>query len=159
LDDAATNSYTSTSNNLPGGTYRPTNNSAGGTCGSDTQPSPAPAPSITTLAGFNGPSGTSVNGRWRLDRTDDCDNATGGTISGGWSLNITTNAPVAANDSYSTSYRQTLTVAAPGVLGNDTNPLAGALSATLESGPLNGTLSLAADGSFTYTPNQGFTGD
>ncbi len=159
LDDAATNSYTSTSNNLPGGTYRPTNNSSGGTCGSDTQPSPAPAPSITTLAGFNGLSGTSVNGTWSLYITDDCDNDTGGTISGGWSLNITTNAPVAANDSYSTSYRQTLTVAAPGVLGNDTNPLAGALSATLESGPLNGTLSLAADGSFTYTPNQGFTGD
>jgi hypothetical protein len=164
FDDAAAATYQTTSGNtntnLPGGTYRPTNSSSGNAvCATDTQPAGSSAPSITTLAGFNGLSGASVNGDWSLFISDDCFFNGGGSISGGWSLSITTDVPVATNDSYSTGYRQTLTVAAPGVLGNDTNPLADTLSAVLETAPLSGTLALAADGSFTYTPNQGFTGD
>jgi hypothetical protein len=67
-------------------------------------------------------------------------------------------APVAANDSYSTLLNTTLTVAAPGVLSNDGYLNGPMLTAALVSGTANGTLTLDADGSFTYTPNTGFTG-
>ena len=53
----------------------------------------------------------------------------------------------------------TLTVtAANGVLANDTNADGGALSAVLVSTTGNGSLTLNADGSFSYTPNAGFCG-
>ena len=67
-------------------------------------------------------------------------------------------APVAANDSYSTSSGATLGVAAPGVLGNDTDPDGAVLTAVLASGTGGGSLTLNANGSFSYTPNAGFTG-
>jgi len=51
-----------------------------------------------------------------------------------------------------------LTVAAAGVLANDTDGNGDALTAILASGPANGTLSLNADGSFSYVPNAGFAG-
>jgi len=60
-------------------------------------------------------------------------------------------APVANNDSYSVSFHHTLNVAAPGVLGNDTDAEGNALSAVLVTGPTQGTLILNADGSFSYT--------
>lgn len=44
------------------------------------------------------------------------------------------------------------------VLANDTDVDGDPLTATVETGPANGTLDLAADGSFTYTPNAGFAG-
>jgi CBS domain-containing protein len=65
-------------------------------------------------------------------------------------------SPVAVNDVYNTHTDDTLSVAAPGVISNDTGT---ALTASLVGGPLYGTLSaLNSDGSFTYTPNSGFTG-
>ncbi len=68
--------------------------------------------------------------------------------------------PVANDDSYTTDEDTPLTVAAPGVLGNDTDADGDALTAALVlgSGPSNGTLALNADGSFTYTPNADFNG-
>jgi ELWxxDGT repeat protein/VCBS repeat-containing protein len=68
-------------------------------------------------------------------------------------------APVAANDSYATTQDTPLIVAAPGVLGNDTDAEGGVLTAVLATDPANGTVSLGADGSFTYTPNPGFAGN
>jgi hypothetical protein len=65
--------------------------------------------------------------------------------------------PVANNDSYSVVEGTPLVVAAPGVLANDTGGN-GPLTATKVTGPANGTLALNSDGSFTYTPNSGFTG-
>ena len=55
-------------------------------------------------------------------------------------VSLTVNAlpPVATNDSFSTNVNSPLNVAAPGVLGNDTDPQALALSAILVSGPTNG---------------------
>src|SRR5207237_598439 len=51
------------------------------------------------------------------------------------------------------------TIAAPGVLGNDTDVDAGdTRTAVLASGPANGTLTMKADGSFTYTPSANFNG-
>ena len=51
-----------------------------------------------------------------------------------------------------------LTVAAPGVLGNDSDPEGQALTTRLVAGPSNGTLTLNADGSFIYTPAANFNG-
>ncbi|HEX5076793.1 MAG TPA: LamG-like jellyroll fold domain-containing protein, partial [Gemmatimonadaceae bacterium] len=67
-------------------------------------------------------------------------------------------APVAVNDSYTTPESTPLTVAAPGVLANDTDADADVLSAALVSNVTHGTLSLAANGGFTYTPTAGYSG-
>jgi VCBS repeat-containing protein len=72
---------------------------------------------------------------------------------------IINNPPVAANDaSYSVNEDNTLTVAAPGVLGNDSDPDGDTLTAVLVSGPSHGTLTLNPNGSFTYTPAENFFG-
>lgn len=66
--------------------------------------------------------------------------------------------PVARDDSFNTVEDGALTVAAPGVLGNDSDADGDALSAVLEMGPGSGTLSLNPDGSFRYMPNPEFSG-
>ncbi|HEX6985810.1 MAG TPA: Ig-like domain-containing protein, partial [Planctomycetaceae bacterium] len=74
-------------------------------------------------------------------------------------LTVTNAAPVAAADAYETDYGTTLTVAAAaGVLANDSDAGGDPLTAVLVSGPARGTLTLNADGSFTYTPNAAFVG-
>jgi FtsP/CotA-like multicopper oxidase with cupredoxin domain len=67
-------------------------------------------------------------------------------------------APVAADNAYSVTAGETLTVAAPGVLGNDSDVDGDTLSAVLAAGPASGSLTLNGDGSFSYTPNAGFDG-
>jgi VCBS repeat-containing protein len=67
-------------------------------------------------------------------------------------------APVAADDAYTIAEDTPLTVVAPGVLGNDSDPDGDSLSAVLGSGPAHGSLTLDADGSFTYTPTADFSG-
>jgi VCBS repeat-containing protein len=71
---------------------------------------------------------------------------------------VTNQAPVATTDAYSTPEDTVLTVAAPGVLGNDSDPDGDPLGAVLESGPSHGALTLNANGSFTYTPAANFSG-
>jgi hypothetical protein len=66
--------------------------------------------------------------------------------------------PVAVDDSYSTQQDSALSIAAPGVLGNDSDVDGDALTAILDTAPSNGVVSLNANGSFDYTPNAGFVG-
>jgi VCBS repeat-containing protein len=73
-------------------------------------------------------------------------------------VNPVNDAPSAADDAYSTDADTALTIDAPGVLGNDSDPEGDALSAAMIAGPANGTVTMNSDGSFTYTPNAGFSG-
>jgi len=68
-------------------------------------------------------------------------------------------APTARDDAYSVSVNDSLVVsAAGGVLANDSDPEGDCLTAVLTVEPTAGTVTLNANGSFTYTPNAGFTG-
>lgn len=62
---------------------------------------------------------------------------------------------VASDDRYAVLAGKTLGVAAPGVLVNDSHSNASVQPIT---GPARGTLTLNSDGSFIYTPVQGFSG-
>ena len=68
--------------------------------------------------------------------------------------------PTANDDSYQTTVNMTLNVAAPGVLGNDTDDglLDPLVVSSVVSDVTNGSLNLNADGSFDYTPGNGFIG-
>ncbi|RYC14845.1 LamG-like jellyroll fold domain-containing protein [Nocardioides zhouii] len=67
-------------------------------------------------------------------------------------------APVGASDAYGTAEDEPLVVPAPGVLANDTDADGDALTATGVTQPAHGTVTLAANGGFTYTPAAGFFG-
>lgn len=67
-------------------------------------------------------------------------------------------SPVGVADSFETSRDQTLNVPADGILGNDFDLNDDALTVSLISGTSNGSLSLYSDGSFDYTPTEGFAG-
>jgi hypothetical protein len=68
-------------------------------------------------------------------------------------------APVANPDEYTTLEGTPLAVTAgEGVLANDMDPNGDALTATLESEPEHGTVTLEADGAFEYSPDLGYTG-
>ncbi len=73
-------------------------------------------------------------------------------------VTITVNAlpPQAVNDSFTTAQN---TVLMGNVVTNDISNTGHALTATVQAQPADGTLSLSANGSFTYTPNTGFIGN
>jgi hypothetical protein len=75
-------------------------------------------------------------------------------------VNLTVNdPPVANNDSYITVENTPLTEnAAAGVLANDTDADSNPLTSAAVAQPAHGTLALASDGSFIYTPNAGYYG-
>ena len=66
--------------------------------------------------------------------------------------------PSAVDDSYVTVQDTPLVIAAPGVLDNDVDEDREDLTAVLESPPQHGGITLNADGSFTYTPDDGYVG-
>jgi VCBS repeat-containing protein len=73
-----------------------------------------------------------------------------------WPVN---DAPVAVANSYAVTEDTALQVGfLNGVLANDTDVDGPALSASLVTGPANGTLTLNAIGSFNYVPNANFFG-
>lgn len=110
----------------------------------------------TPAPNFNGAASLQIT-------TDDLGNTgAGGPQSDTTTVNITVNpvndAPVANSDAYSVNENATLTVPAPGVLANDTDAENSTLSTVLISTTTHGTLTLNANGSFTYTPQAGFSG-
>jgi hypothetical protein len=69
------------------------------------------------------------------------------------------NTPIAAfDDTYLTDINTTLTVSAPGVQANDIAANGKTFTSNIVSGPSNGSVTLNADGSFTYTPAANFVG-
>lgn len=67
-------------------------------------------------------------------------------------------SPVTAADSQLMVQDQVLVIPAPGVLGNDTDPESAVLTASIVTMPDHGTVELAPDGGFSYTPHPGHTG-
>jgi len=96
----------------------------------------------TPDAGFSGPDTYTYT---ITDSSGQTDTAT---------VTITVN-PVAVDDAYSTSTNTPLVTAGPGVLSNDLGSL---LTVTANTNPTNGSVTQNADGSFTYTPNAGYSG-
>ena len=86
----------------------------------------------------------------------------GGTATAVVTITVTPvpDPPAAADDAYVMAQSTTLTQGAPGVLANHADSDGGALAvdSTPVVPPANGVLSLAIDGSFTYTPTPGFIG-
>ena len=76
------------------------------------------------------------------------------------SVSSVNDAPVAQSDEYDApGSDQSLTVSpSNGVLANDTDPDGTTLIAQKTSDPSQGSVTLSPDGSFTYTPNPGATG-
>jgi VCBS repeat-containing protein len=76
-------------------------------------------------------------------------------------INVTNSPLIAANDAYGATEDAPLVVAASGgVLSNDSDldPAATLITATIVTNAGHGTVSVAADGSFTYTPDADFYG-
>jgi VCBS repeat-containing protein len=66
--------------------------------------------------------------------------------------------PTASNDSYSATEDTRLTISGPGVLANDSDPGGDTLTALLVAEPAHGTLTLNANGSFSYLPSTNYNG-
>jgi large repetitive protein len=100
--------------------------------------------------------------KWQKDGVDfSLDPATNITMDANYTLNavyFVNSAPVAVADTYTTGQNTQLVVPAAGVLANDTDADLAPLSATLDTAPANGTLTLDANGGFTYTPSNNFQG-
>ncbi|HEV7723307.1 MAG TPA: Ig-like domain-containing protein [Iamia sp.] len=71
----------------------------------------------------------------------------------------TNTAPTASGDAYATGHGELLAVTAPGVLADDDDAEDDALTTALVDDVEHGDLVLAADGSFTYVPDDGFAGE
>lgn len=88
--------------------------------------------------------------------------ATSGAASGSATLTVfnPNTPPVAASDTFAAIGNVTVPVAAPGLLANDTDGESDALSVVPGTFPTSGggTVSMNADGSFTYLSAAGFTG-
>jgi CSLREA domain-containing protein len=98
----------------------------------------------------------------QIATNDQGNTGAGGPQSDTDTINITVNAvndaPITNNDAYSVNENGTLNVPAPGVLANDSDIENSPLAAVLVSSTSSGTLALNANGSFTYTPQAGFSG-
>jgi VCBS repeat-containing protein len=74
-------------------------------------------------------------------------------------ITVGSGSPTAVADTFAATEDTALAItAANGVLHNDVDPTNHALTATIVTQPTKGTITLAADGSFTYTPNANANG-
>jgi VCBS repeat-containing protein len=85
--------------------------------------------------------------------------STGNTVAVTLHVHASDVAPVVSGNSYDVRRGRTLTVPVPGALAGATDADGDPLTASLASGPSQGTLTLHPDGSFQYTPNPGFLGN
>ena len=121
----------------------------GGTCSMDghgTVTLTAHPDAGSGFGGFDGCSGTGPTCTVRFDRA----------------RRVTatfTKAPVGENDAYATDEDVALRVAAPGVLGNDTDADGDELTASLVSEPEHGRVELSDGGAFVYTPDADYNGE
>ena len=145
--------YTLTANNDGHGTV--TLNPSGGTYATGTTVTLTPVPG----------SGYHFN-TWSGTNSGDIINTSGVyTIVMNANKSVTANftlsnvAPVANADTYTAEKNSTMTIDAPGVLGNDTDANTDPLTASKLTDPGHGAVTLNANGSFTYTPTAGYTGD
>lgn len=100
----------------------------------------------TPSAGYRGPDAFNFLAR-------DARGLSSGTASVSITVLSNNRAPRAVDDAYSTREGTPVTVAAPGVLGNDSDPDGDALSVTgVDVSQTQGTVTWNADGSFVYTP-------
>lgn len=74
-------------------------------------------------------------------------------------VGLPNNPPTAVNDSYPVDEDTVLNIAAPGVLGNDSDSDGQPIAVSGGTNPSHGTLTLGTDGSFVYTPNENFNGN
>ena len=73
-------------------------------------------------------------------------------------LPVPNDPPVAVDDGYDTTQGIPLTVVSPGVLLNDSDPDGDAVVVESHTQPAGGTVAVATDGSFVYTPDAATTG-
>jgi len=71
----------------------------------------------------------------------------------------TNTPPIAVDDAYSLEINSSLNIKTPGILKNDTDIEDDSLTAILYSDVKNGQLKLNPNGSFEYTPKNGFSGN
>ena len=88
------------------------------------------------------------------------DDGRGGTATATVVVAVTpaNHGPVAGDDAFATDEDAPLAVAAPGVLGNDSDPDDDPLTASLTSPPAHGTAALHGDGSLAYSPAPDWSG-
>jgi subtilisin-like proprotein convertase family protein len=101
--------------------------------------------------------GVAASGTWTLRLTDGTDGDVGSITAARLSLS-TIAAPTSRDDAASTAFGTPLNVAAPGLLGNDSDNLGGEMTASLVTAPAHGSATVARLGGFTYTPRAGFIG-
>ncbi len=111
-----------------------------------------------SLSNFDG---INVHGTWTLRIYDDVSWVDGGTLRA-WSITVngeaTNSPPAAVNNNYSVNEDNTLSIAAPGVLGNDSDPDGDTLSAFVGGNPSHGTVTMYSSGAFNYTPTANYFG-
>jgi len=104
----------------------------------------------TPKANFNG------SDSFTYAANDGLNNSNVATVS--LTVNAVNDAPVAQNDSYTVTQETPLIISAPGLLRNDSDVEGNALTVSLVSNPANGSVTLNANGGFSYLPNNGFVG-
>ncbi len=156
--NTATATHTSTPTNTATATQTPTETSTPTVTNTPTEtstPSVTPTPSNTPTQ-TNTPTETSTPTQTSTPTETSTPSVTPTNTSTPTATSTIT--PGLVDDEFTGTQNGTLQVEAPGVLANDTLPPVGGFGAAVVSTTVHGTLTLNPDGSFTYVPNQNFTG-